>query len=113
MLIWLLFVSKPNKFCIKKKNPPASHAHTLLLDLDQLKVVVAKLDKIKYDSSTLCPVFSNKSTSYQSSVSSSTNVLCNNDIMQMHFNANGLKRMSAFDNYLNISKSRKLYVFIL
>lgn len=36
---------------------PASHAHTLLLDLEQL-VVVANLDKIKLDSSSTCLVAS-------------------------------------------------------
>lgn len=50
---------------------PASHAHTLLLDLKEQLVVVANLDKIKLDSSPYSTCNASQSTSnYVSSISS-------------------------------------------
>ncbi len=107
---------------------PASHAHTLLLDLEQL-VVVANLDKIKLDSSTCSSTIpaTSKSTTNNNSMSSMLNNHyihnCNDDGVGYQYNGDfygnslpyscetniktlekNTNHFGLFDQFLDISK---------
>ena len=97
-----------------EKNTPASHAHTLLLDLDEIEVMTKLKDKLNIDSMNVPPSLATNNNNLLTDAQTLTNS-CNRsanlgDGSTLDTLDKNRKKYS-FDDYLDFSKSPTKTIF--